>query len=193
MGQIYCPTPLVLLMRSEMTRLSTDSLTPSLSGTRPQYVPFTVFARVIPSFGNGKRFEMVRDLEKIANIVEGYLDALSASDDTLGTTGVEFDFAIPVKFTFQFAESPARLTIHGNVHGLTPLSNKPLEDKLVISSGEFKTGPGCRNAQKTPSQELNSAVKDLLAILNTIPYLDDIMRIEMAGFLYGRDGVHFPQ
>lgn len=168
-----------------MTRLSTHTLVPSLRGPgQKQFIPFTAFAFVVPDLGFGKRFEMVRDLEKQADLVEDGLDGLSSE-----TSGIDFDFAKPVLFTHQFADKTARLTIHGNVTGLDR-AKIFIAESLVIHSGEFKTGTGSVTAPKrVPTAELNSAVAALKTILEI---LVDISRIEIAGFIFGKGGSHFP-
>ena len=58
-----------------MTRLSTHTLVPSLRGPgQKQFIPFTVFVRVVPDLGFGKRFEMIRDIEKKAEEAIDCLD-----------------------------------------------------------------------------------------------------------------------
>jgi hypothetical protein len=141
---------------------------------------------VVPNLGFGKRFEMIRDLEKQANFVEDDLDLLNSE-----TAGISFDFAKPVKFTFQFANKTARLTIHGNVTGLTRLDKVPLEEVLVINSGEFKRGTGSATApRREPTAELDTAVFELKTLLETI--VEEVSRIDIAGFIYGEGGSHFP-
>lgn len=172
-----------------MTRLSTNTLVPSLRGPGSrQFLPFTAFVPVVPSLGFGKRFEMVRDLEKQANFVEDDLDLLDSD-----TAGLSFDFAKPVKFTFQFGNKTARLTIHGNVTGLTRLDKVPLEEVLLIHSGEFKRGYGSATApRREPTAELDVAVFELKALLESLPSVDEVSRIEIADFIYGEGGSHFP-
>ena len=170
-----------------MTRLSTHTLIPSLRGFGSrQFIPFTAFARVIPNLGFGRRFEMVRDIEKQADLVEDELDSLDSD-----SAGISFDFAKPVLFTHQFADKTARLTIHGNVTGLTVLDKNPIEDVTIDFNGGARIGQGSATApRRTPTAELNAAVTELKALLETI--VDGIFRIEIAGFIYGRGGLHFP-
>lgn len=170
-----------------MTRLSTHTLVPSLRGPGSrQFIPFTVFARVVPNLGLGRRFEMVRDLEKQADLVEDDLDTLDSD-----SAEISFDFATPVAFTPQFADKTARLTIHGNVTGLTLLDKRPIDDVTVDFNGGARTGQGSATApRRVPTTELDAAVTELKILLEAI--VDDIFRIEIAGFIYGQGGLHFP-
>ena len=179
-----------------MTRLSDNPQ--SATGRRGgvKFVPFTAFVRVIPDPGFGRRFETVRALEELANQAEENLAAIE--DATAG--GEVVDFADPVKFTPQFGDKTARLTIHGNISDSSGFTKQSLQQHTVINTGQILNGPGSHNATQQPSTELNSIaaeIKDTIegAIGPGLP----VFRLEVAGFIFGDDGSgrissgrHFP-
>ena len=179
-----------------MTRLSDNTRVQSLRGPgRVKFVPFTAYAGIIPINGNGKRFETVRDMERIADDVE---DALRLLQDS-NTEDAKFDFAYPIAATPQFGDKTARVTIHGNADLLDNFTKTPLEEKTVVNVGEQQVGFWAQNAQKITTTELDEAVKELKSILETAIGLT-IYKIDIAHTIYGSDGstkpghgFHFPR
>lgn len=179
-----------------MTRLADNPLVSSLSGPgQKKFVPFTAFIRLVPNLGNGKRVEMIRDIEKQANVIQDTLEDL-VDAETAGE--VSFDLAQPVKFTLQFADKEARATIHGNVRldfgsitGNTDFTKTPLGTRTVINTGERVDGNSSHNAQKTTSSVLDSAVSEVKALLEDNG-ISPVSRIEIAHTIYGSGGLHFP-
>ncbi|MDP1712411.1 MAG: hypothetical protein Q8K86_08140, partial [Candidatus Nanopelagicaceae bacterium] len=80
---------------------------------RPPFVPFKVFARILPL--EGRRLEVIRDCERIANQVESDLQAISAGSAADPTVVI----ATPVAFTPQFGNKTARLTVVGFINDPT--------------------------------------------------------------------------
>lgn len=102
-----------------------------------KFIPFKVYVEVFPTLANGRRFEYVRDLQKIAQFVE---EDLQDSD---------FNIALPVAYTPQFAQSPPRITIDGYDEFSGAVSNDPPVDQstqpTIIHSG---TVPGEKTAAR---------------------------------------------
>jgi hypothetical protein len=148
-----------------------------------RYVPFTAFLKSTPI--RGKRFETYRDLEKEANAIE---DALAAMCGTSDIT----DIAQPIKFTPQFGNKSARFTIHGHACGRNTFTKAPVGERRVINAGEYKTGIGAaNNSNRIPDPELDTLVSSLKSTIETATG-HSITRIELADFIYGEGGVHFP-
>lgn len=180
-----------------MARLSNDRLTTRDGDKRSEkFVPFTAFIRMVP-IASEKRDEIWRDMQELANTIE---DTIQTDYELDTTSNIYFDHADPVKFTPQFGDKTARLTIHGNVRsdiGITTYSSndsfvkRHKNERLLIHGGEFKTGYGCHNAafQESPDG-IETSVLEILHVLAQIgvsPY-----RIEIAGIIYGEGGRHFP-
>lgn len=77
----------------------------SLENQTTIQVPYTVWIRVFPKLGTGKRFTYIRDLEKLAQIAEEFLSESTSFGD--------LNIARPVAGTVQFGDNFARLTIVG--------------------------------------------------------------------------------
>jgi hypothetical protein len=181
-----------------MTRLSDDKFSSpvgSLGGRK--FTPFTAFVRIVPLASN-KRFEVVRDMQELANVVEDRLASLSEPD---ANGEVFLDAANPVKFTPQFGDKTARLTIHGNMKsdaGMNTFSGNDdgfkqhVEDRLIIHDGQYKTGYGGNNAAtRVESSGLDNSVLELIFVFDSIGI--EAYRIEAAGVIYGDGGRHFPR
>jgi len=103
-----------------------------IGGTK--FVPFKVYVEIFPTLANGRRVKYVRDLQKIAQFVE---EDLQDSD---------FNIALPVAYTPQFAQSPPRITIDGydDFSGQSVSNDPPVDQSTqptIIHSG---TIPGER-------------------------------------------------
>lgn len=85
-----------------MSELSTSPLHPGPSeDSSTNHFPYRAYIKVVPSQGDGRRWEYIRDLQKIADTAE---DLLIADD---------FNIATPLAYTPQIGQAPARLTIVG--------------------------------------------------------------------------------
>lgn len=172
-----------------MTRLSQNVLVHSTSGASAQrFVPFTVFARIVPDPGLGKRFEFVRSQEEIGNRIEDALETISPAPST------SFEFAKPTKTTPAFANTPARVTINGNIQVASgSIPKAPSGTHAVVSSSKILTGPGSGHAANiVPSTELDTILISLKTTLEASTSLLDIFRIDLAGIIYGKGGRSFP-
>lgn len=148
------------------------------------HVPFSCFLRIVPI--RGKRFETVHDEEKAADWAEQQLEAICSSE------GLVFDFTKPVAFTPQFGDKTARLSFHGHACRKTSFTKTPIGERRVINTGEYKTGPGAANASnRIPDPELDTLCKELKAQIETATGYE-VIRLELARFIYGVGGEHFP-
>lgn len=161
---------------------------PAILGTnREKHVPYTVYLEV--DVLKGKRFERIRDLEKQANEVEDSLETIECD----GTAGVSFDFTKPVALTRQYGDIPPRLSFHGHICYRSSFTKTPVGERTVISAGEFKTGPGASNrSNRTPDPELDQVASEFKNLIETATGYA-MQRLELARFIYGRGGVHFPR
>jgi hypothetical protein len=161
---------------------------PAVLGTnREKHVPYTVYLNV--NVQKGKRFERIRDLKRKANEIEDDLETIECD----GTTNISFDFTKPVAFTRQYGDIPPRFSFHGHICHRSSFVKAPVGERVVINSGEYKTGPGASNrSNRVPDTELDqiaSAFKDLIETTTGCT----MQRLELARYIYGRGGVHFPR
>jgi hypothetical protein len=144
-------------------------------------VQFKVFANLVPL--EGKRWETIRDMERVANEVEA---AIIAGLPTI-------NIATPIAFTPQFGSKTARITIVGTVREDDPLradrTNATFDHDNAIMSGQI----GGPNMARTDPL-VDAAVKRLKSLLegSSSHLLNHIYRIEYAGCVYGEGGRHFP-
>ncbi len=174
------------------------------------FIPYTVWIRVVPKFGQGARLTYVRSLEKMGWAVENALTT---------ATPTPFNIAAPVATTFQFGDNYARLTIVGfdpqkQITG-TWVNNGPTTPVQHINSGVYpgdKTAlhsgseGGSLAAGQDPTAQVDAAVKALrnalfttlnpvLSVMSTNWYKDCINAIEYNGVKYGvkkQGGRSFP-
>lgn len=171
-----------------MTKLSDNKFSsPFNNKGSVKYIPFTAYIKVIPI--NGKRFEIIRDLENTANVVEEALDAIET-----------IDLAKPVKFTPQFGNNSARLTINGNFTttvGSTYSDNdnsakQHIESTQIIHDNGIVSGYGAAHAaNRVPDPTIVSLLREFLNVLADIgltPY-----KIEVAGIIFGEGGITIPK
>ena len=166
-----------------MALLSSSSQRPLLSGPQAiKHTQFVAYAKVIPDLGFGRRVEMWRDLEKKAQMVE----------EDLQDAG--FNLALPVAFSPQFQQVPARLTIYGfiantneNVAPITPSAT-------VIHSGTIE---GEKTAILTPPQgDQNRDDKPTATTLTSVAELKNALELASPGldiFYLSFNGVRFGQ
>lgn len=175
----------------------------------PKQVPFTAHVRVVPSRANGKRFEYIRDLQKIATQVFSELEkdmdlALAApgggqhqsfNGGGSGWGGMTNGTGIKP----QIGQSPAQLMITGFLS--SDDKNNPVhQNKPVIHTGTFEEGVGGNQGWSsnptTVADAYVSSVKTkletaLTAVLGSSADWN-VFSIDVAGIKYGNRGYHFP-
>jgi hypothetical protein len=161
--------------------------------TYGEQMNFTVFVRITPNLAYGRRFEYVRDMEKIANAVEDDLNNIAADSH-----GMEIVVPGPVMFTPQFGQNTARLTFSGFAKSDLGVY-QPLTDRTVDHQNETKTGPSAtggtfRNGVNSTANQ-DADVRNLKSALESAStYLvGNIIRIELNGLVYGDGGRSFPR
>jgi hypothetical protein len=172
-----------------MPHYSTSLIQPAANeALGDKHVPFTAFLRIVPI--RGKRFETVRDMEKIAYRVEENLEHLCSSGSF--TAPVSFDFAKPVAFTPQFGDKTARLTIHGHACKIPNFTKTPDGLHNKDTSDGILTGPGGGNAvNRVPDPDVSALTKELKMQIESATGLP-VYRMEVAGFIFGITGETFP-
>jgi hypothetical protein len=178
-------------MGYKMTILSTGPFSVSRFAGVKKFTPYVLYGEIIQSdtipFGGNTRWEKIRSLEKVANIVEIELRRHG------------LDVAYPVKFTNHFGNEPARLTINGNwssldITGGTEPPAKIADDVIRLNANVVYEGQGSFNsADLMPSSDLDQLVIEIKSWFeDKIGSYIDIMSLEIHGVLYGRRGRHFP-
>jgi len=165
----------------------TDPLTPGINEGLPnKFVQFKVFAKVVPSHKDGKRFVYRRDLAKIASFIETDLEEAAL-----------FTLANPVAFTPQVGQRPARVTIFGflELDRTTSPNENPTTYPSLIHSGtdpgqstSVVRGPtgGSTSWGQDVKARIDEEVKWLKSALEAAsPWLDAIFFIEYDGVKYG--------
>ncbi len=158
---------------------------PSYAPVAPYWtmVQFKAFVELVPL--EGKRWETLRDMERVANDVEA---AIVAGLSTI-------NIATPVAFTPQFGNKTARLTVVGTVREDAAIradrTDATFDHDNSIISGQVG-GPNM--ARTEPTDATDAAVKRLKTLLESASahLLNHIYRIEYAGCVYGEGGRHFP-
>jgi hypothetical protein len=152
-----------------------------------KFVPFTIFLKADPFPGN--RSEKIKYLERQAARIE---DQLEDFCDTGSDPNLTFDFAKPVAFTVQFGEQTARYTVTGHVCKRASFTKLPFGEQLVVSDNREQTGIGAGNASNIePAAEVNIIAENLKDDFETATGLE-VIRVEIAGYIYGFKGVHIP-
>ncbi len=174
-------------------------------------VPFTVHIRVVPNRANGKRFEYIRDLQKLALLAYEAITNVSGVQAATPGGGVTQSlgdynrrgglggFANATACKPQIGASPAQLMITGFY--LQSDNNEPTHAEIQrISGGEVYSGPVAHSNTGGPTTAVNTGVSALKsgieqALNNTMPdtAVYEIFRIDYAGVVYGDKGYHFPQ
>jgi hypothetical protein len=197
------------LLNSKLPYYSGEATAPNET-TDAIFIPYTVWIKVVPKFGQGARLTYVRSLEKMAWAVE---NALTTAAPT------PFNIATPVASTFQFGDNYARLTIIGfdpqKQITSTWKNNGPTTPVLPIHSGTYpteKTAPyptsagGSLSYGQDTTVQVDAAVKALrnalFAAVNpvlssmSVGFIkDNINAIEYNGVKYGvkkQGGRSFP-
>lgn len=168
------------------TKLSDIPGSNILNGTGPVFVPFSCWVRIEPI--RGKRQEVIRDMQKKAEFVEDALDTLCGASDE-----VAFDYTKPISFIPQFGQKTARLSFVGNACQRDSFTKIPIGERTVVNANEFQTGPGAANASnRVPDPEVDALCKDLKSAIEAVISPLKVIRLEVAGFIYGEGGATFP-
>lgn len=168
----------------------TPGAQPLLGAAREKHISYSAHLRVTPI--RGKRFEVIRNLEQIANDVQ-----LDLSNIDCGTIGFSFDFTEPVAFTHQFANKPARINFYGHICKLVgpdeTFTKTPVGTRTIVHSGQFKTGPGASTRpRRQPNTQLDTLVAEFKDTIEAATALT-MFRLELARVIYGDGGFHFPR
>jgi hypothetical protein len=174
-------------------------------------VPFTVHVRVVPK-KNGKRWEEIRDLQKISvlvydglvNMSSVYQFATPGGGQSAGFSDINKrsafgSFAPGVAIKPQIGQSPAQLMITGFFES-SAANTQSYTNFQRISGGTTYSGPGSHSNDAVPVSAVNDDVKTIKtaltnAITTALPASVEfsIFRLEYAGVVYGDKGFHFPQ
>lgn len=146
------------------------------------FIPFIIYARIVPVIATGRRREYWHDMEKKARVIQ----------DALVDAG--FNIAIPVAFTPTFRQAPARVTIVGFWSDST-LVVEPLNPiNQIIHSGTVegeKTAVmrpinGTQTWSDPPSAENQAQTKALKAAVEAAVPGIDIFYMDVASVKYGQ-------
>ena len=185
-------------------------------------VPFTAYFRIVPERGSGKRFEIQRSRERIAQLVWYDLNnvlenAMQSATTGTGTSAEMANFAVPggtITWTLaadessigmsmpavavkpQFGEFPDAVTVVGFFERDVAV---PYREKQLISSGRVWRGPAAGAPGYSSDTEPSDANRaDVLAIKDALEAAItsvsvDMIKLEVSGVSYGRGGYHFPR
>lgn len=172
--------------------------------------PFTAHFRVIAT--RGTRFETIRSLQRLANLIYGGADGVSGligeADIAVATPGGgqasqfnasdQTDYYPGCAVTPQFGETPAQVMITG-FYLLSTGNAQPWADKTVIHAGAYFTGAGGSNACKVnPTTDVANEVVALKAILDGVIAAEvpgegvTLFRLDYKGITWGDRGFTFP-
>lgn len=151
------------------------------------FVPFIAFLKADPPAGLGKRIEKYRWFSLHSTLLESQLDT------TCNSEGIVFDFAKPVAFTPQFGQNTARFTVTGNLCHKDSWINRPLNETNVDYENGILTGYDASNkSNEIPRAVLDSTAKSFKKLLETITGLQ-VIKLDIANYIYGIKGSHFPK
>ncbi len=166
------------------------------------WVPFTVHVRVTPA--RGKRFVMVRDLQKIATLVYDGLDDVTTLNLARPGGGQQQSYHQYSGLTHGMAAkpriglTPAQLQVTG-FFDVTRDNIQVHPNKDVLHTGTHETGPTSHSYDANPVATINSEVASLKSVLESnitaaLPsgVTFSIFRLDYAGVVYGDRGYHFP-
>lgn len=172
------------------TKLSDIPGSNILNGLGPVFVPFSCWVKIDPI--HGKRQEVIRDMQKKAEFVEDALDTLCGASDGTGDD-LAFDYTKPISFIPQFGQKTARLSFVGNACRRDSFTKTPVGERTVVNANEFETGPGASNASnRIPDAEVDALCKSLKASIEAAISPLIVIRLEIAGYIYGVSGSTFP-
>lgn len=173
-------------------------------------VPFTVHIRVVPA-RPGKRFEYLRDLQKLAVLaydaiinISGVHTATPGGGQSQSMSDLNIrpglgGFANGTAAKPQIGQNPAQLMLTG-FYESAGKNIQPYADYTKFSGGEVYTGPGKHNNDAVPVAAVNTEVYTLrnaleAALTANLPDGAEyqIFRMEYSGIVYGDRGFHFPR
>jgi len=176
-----------------------------------RFIPFTVYVSVVPRQGYGKRFEQIRDIQKLSILIYDEILSISGIQVALPGGGQSSQlsdinrrgglggYANGTAVKLQMGESPAQLALTG-FYEVNEANSQPWNDYQLISGGETLTGPGPHPCDAVPITSFNTNVKSLKnsfesAITAALPasIVWKIFRIDFGGAIYGDRGFHFPR
>lgn len=174
-----------------------------------KFVPFTLHVRVVPA--RGKRFEYIRDLQKIATLVydgliglSGFKFATPGGGQSMQTADIQRrgglgSYSQGTAVKPQFGQTPAQLMITG-FYVSSAENAQPYANTQRISGGTVYSGPAAHPYDAVPSATITTEVKALkssitAAITDALPVGVEfsIFRIDYSGIVFGNGGFHFPQ
>ena len=175
-----------------------------------RWVPFTAFIKIVPSLANGKRFEIIRNAQKLSialfEEIPNYdggkfqLSSPSGGQQHSQTNGSALSsFANGTAYKPQFGQSPAQLTMSGFYK--SEAKNTYTQPEVMRFSGNEKySGQGSHLNEVMPTDTVASEVSDIISILRnscdaafpmTVPY--SVFRLEYNGLVFGDRGLTFPE
>lgn len=174
-----------------------------------RWVPFTAFIKIAPPLANGKRFEIIRNAQKLAialyqeipNYDGGKIQLSSPSggqqNDMSNAAGLS-SFANGTAYKPQFGQTPAQLTLSG-FYSSESSNVYTQSDVMRFSGNERYTGQASHLSEVLPRPIVFTEVSDILGILRdscaaafpaTVPY--SVFRLEYNGLVFGDRGLTFP-
>ena len=175
-----------------------------------KWVPFTAHIKIVPS-NPDKRFELVRDMQKIASMAYDGLLTLVPSTLSIATPGggqhtSKSGFqsggiggmtpGLAVKP--QFGETPAQMMITG-FYKTSNANVQPQPEAQRISGGELYEANASQGWNSGPASIINTQVSALKSSLESalggaLPAAVDfqIFRLDYSNVIYGDRGHHFP-
>lgn len=165
-----------------MTRLSTGVRGHTFQVSQYTWIPFIVYLDVTLS-GTGNRWEKISEIEEFANKTEDLLVAYSES------VNLDLEVSRPVKFTRQFGDNRARMTVNGHIKKDSTEENKvPLAETTVINAGEARTGyDGSHAVSKDPTDYFDALAVELKDLFEAETN-SKVLKLDLAGIIYGNGG-----
>jgi hypothetical protein len=175
-----------------------------------RWVPFTAYIKIIPPLGTGKRFEIIRNAQKLAialydeipNYDSGNMQLASpggGQQNDFNNAAALSSFANGTAYKPQFGQSPAQLTISGFYKSVTP-NVYTQNDVMRFSGNETYTGSSSHLNEVLPRAAVFTEVLDIKTILEDSSNAafpasveHSVFRIEYNGLVFGDRGLTFPQ
>ena len=174
-----------------------------------RWVPFTAYIKIVPPLANGKRFEIIRNAQKLSISLYDEIPNYDGGDIQLAspsggqqngfTTGAALSsFANGVAYKPQFGQSPAQLTLSAFYKSENP-NVYTQTNTMRFSGNSIYSGAGSHLNEVLPTSTVFSEVASLYTILDnacnaafpgTVPY--SIFRLEYNGLVFGDRGLTFP-
>lgn len=173
-----------------------------------KFVPFTLHVRIVPQRGSGaiksKRFEYVRDMQKIASKmyqsiigISGVQVAQPGGGQHMSSNALKSGYVAGMAVKPQIGESPAQTMLTGfiEVSGQNVQNHAEVQR---ISGNELYEGAVPSPAENNPLSHLDATVSSLKASVENAFATDlqgieySIFRIDLSGVTYGDKGYHFP-